>query len=268
MAVPADGETKSCQPPPESSLRPHPPERGHAPAAAAPRAVAGGVLFPQTVAERVGAPRPFPGRHRRAARGCNGPGGLVDAARQPDLRRKCRQRRRAQGLVRPRRRCLVLHRHRLPLDPGRPADHEPGVRGRRHRRARIRARDRARPRAPEPARRHRVERARGDPGPERAANSWTVDQIRHNVLDKYALDQLRASAFDPRSIMLYFFPARWTRSGVGTSANNLLSEDDKAWAAMMYPKSTVPSATRLTVGAAPTAASIGTPGRRTSSCSP
>jgi hypothetical protein len=91
-------------------------------------------------------------------------------------------------------------------------------------------------------------------------NSWTVDQIRHNVLDKYALDQLRASAFDPKSIMLYFFPARWTRSGVGTSANNLLSEDDKAWAAMMYPKSTVPSATRLTVGAAPTAASIGTPG--------
>ena len=94
----------------------------------------------------------------------------------------------------------------------------------------------------------------------RPPNSWTVDQIRHNVLDKYALDQLRASAFDPKSIMLYFFPARWTKNGVGTSANNVLSEDDKAWAAMMYPKSAVPSATRLTVGATPTAASIGKPG--------
>ena len=91
-------------------------------------------------------------------------------------------------------------------------------------------------------------------------NSWTLDQIRHNVLDKYALDQLRASEFDPKSIMLYFFPARWTKNGVGTSANNVLSEDDKAWAAMMYPKSAVPSATRLTVGATPTAASIGMPG--------
>ena len=94
----------------------------------------------------------------------------------------------------------------------------------------------------------------------RPPNSWTLDQIRHNVLDKYSLDQLRASEFDPKSIMLYFFPARWTKNGVGTSANNVLSEDDKAWAAMMYPKSAVPSATRLTVGATPTAASIGMPG--------
>ena len=60
--------------------------------------------------------------------------------------------------------------------------------------------------------------------------------------------------------MLYFFPARWTKNGVGTSANEVLSNDDKSFAAMMYPKTALPAATRLTVGAAPTGASIGARG--------
>ena len=91
-------------------------------------------------------------------------------------------------------------------------------------------------------------------------NSWTVAQIRHNVLNKYAQDQIRATVFDPQSIMLYFFPARWTTNGAGTSANHTLSDADKSFAGTMYPKTTPPAATRLTVGAAPTAASIGAPG--------
>ena len=94
----------------------------------------------------------------------------------------------------------------------------------------------------------------------RPPNSWTLAQIRHNVLEKYAQEQIRATVFDPKSIMLYFFPARWTKNGVGTSANNVLSENDKSFAAMMYPKSVLPAATRLTLGATPTGAKIGAPG--------
>jgi Astacin (Peptidase family M12A) len=94
----------------------------------------------------------------------------------------------------------------------------------------------------------------------RPPNSWTMAQIRHNVLDKYAQEQIRATAFDPKSIMLYFFPARWTMNGVGTSANEVLSEDDKSFAAQIYPRTALPAATRLTVGATPAGASIGAPG--------
>src|SRR5262245_42653538 len=46
-------------------------------------------------------------------------------------------------------------------------------------------------------------------------NSWTVDQIRHNVIEKYAVNQIKGTVFDPDSIMLYFFPARWTTNGMG-----------------------------------------------------
>ena len=53
-----------------------------------------------------------------------------------------------------------LHRHRLPQHPAERGDDEPRLRGRRHRRARVRPRHRAGARAPEPGRRHPVERGR------------------------------------------------------------------------------------------------------------
>jgi hypothetical protein len=92
-------------------------------------------------------------------------------------------------------------------------------------------------------------------------NFWSPDQIRHNVLQKYSRDQIRGTVFDPRSIMLYFFPASWTMNGVGTEANEVLSDTDKAFAALMYPKEgPTPDSTRLEVGGAPVSASIGQPG--------
>jgi len=39
-------------------------------------------------------------------------------------------------------------------------------------------------------------------------NSWTVAQIRNNVLTKYSTDQVRSTVFDADSIMLYAFPSR------------------------------------------------------------
>ena len=96
-------------------------------------------------------------------------------------------------------------------------------------------------------------------------NNWDEAKIRHNVLDKYRSDQIKGTAFDPDSIMLYFFPGNWVKSGVGTHANDVLSAVDKAYVASAeaYPKSapTADDAVELRVNArARTSASIGRPG--------
>jgi hypothetical protein len=96
----------------------------------------------------------------------------------------------------------------------------------------------------------------------KSPNFWDEATTRHNVLNKYTADQVNGTAFDPDSIMLYFFPAEWTANGVGTKANEVLSGIDKAFvaSAKMYPKTapTVEEATELTVNAQRrTAAAIG-----------
>ncbi len=95
-------------------------------------------------------------------------------------------------------------------------------------------------------------------------NSWSVSQIRHNVLDKYRHDQVNGTGFDPDSIMLYFFPADWTLNGVGTQSNDVLSATDKAFISSVYPKPAepdVPNVVDLPVNEFVTkAASIGQPG--------
>ena len=70
----------------------------------------------------------------------------------------------------------------------------------------------------------------------RPPNSWTVDQIRHNVIEKYSRDQTLGTNFDADSIMLYFFPARWTTNGIATHANEVLSATDRTFIASMYPR--------------------------------
>ena len=96
----------------------------------------------------------------------------------------------------------------------------------------------------------------------KSPNFWDEQTTRHNILRKYSADQLNGTAFDPESIMLYFFPADWTLNGIGTKANDVLSRIDKEFiaGAKMYPKTggTVSTATELKVNAARrTAASIG-----------
>lgn len=92
-------------------------------------------------------------------------------------------------------------------------------------------------------------------------NNWTEEQIRFNVFDKYAVDQIKGTDFDPDSIMLYFFPSAWVKSGIGTKANNVLSELEKTFIASKdaYPRIEV-QALELGINAAPTSASIGKPG--------
>lgn len=96
----------------------------------------------------------------------------------------------------------------------------------------------------------------------KSPNFWDADTTRHNILQRYRADQVNGTSFDPKSIMLYFFPADWTTNGIGTEANETLSVVDKQFiaGAKMYPKTapTVDTATLLTVNARQrTAAAIG-----------
>ena len=72
----------------------------------------------------------------------------------------------------------------------------------------------------------------------KSPNFWDEASARHNVLRRYSVDQINGTDFDPDSIMLYFFPASWTRNGIATKANEILSAMDKQFVAgaKMYPK--------------------------------
>jgi hypothetical protein len=87
----------------------------------------------------------------------------------------------------------------------------------------------------------------------KSPNFWDEATTRHNILRKYSAAQINGTAFDPASIMLYFFPASWTLNGIGTKANEVLSAMDKAFiaGAKMYPKAggTISSAVELLVNA-------------------
>jgi hypothetical protein len=92
-------------------------------------------------------------------------------------------------------------------------------------------------------------------------NFWNPDQIRFNVLNKYTAEQVRGTEFDRDSIMLYFFPDTWVKSGVGTKKNDVLSKLDKEFIASekAYPRVAV-QMVKLSINAAPTPAKIGVPG--------
>jgi hypothetical protein len=60
-------------------------------------------------------------------------------------------------------------------------------------------------------------------------NFWDAETIRHNVLQKYAANQIRGTAFDATSIMCYAFPASWTHNNVATPQNSSLSATDKSF---------------------------------------
>lgn len=93
-------------------------------------------------------------------------------------------------------------------------------------------------------------------------NYWDPATIKHNVLDKYSLDQIIGTAFDPSSIMLYAFPGTWTQSGQATEFNGDLSKQDKDFVAgsQMYP-ATAAQIPELTVHSG-TQAAISQPGEQ------
>lgn len=67
-------------------------------------------------------------------------------------------------------------------------------------------------------------------------NFWNDDQIYFNVIDKYDASLLNASSFDPKSIMLYAYPAQLTLNGMSTQANPVMSPTDILWMRKVYGK--------------------------------
>jgi hypothetical protein len=67
-------------------------------------------------------------------------------------------------------------------------------------------------------------------------NNWSRQETYENVVMKYSMDQLNASKYDPKSIMLYAFPAQLVQGGIATHENSTLSASDKRFVRKMYPK--------------------------------
>lgn len=63
---------------------------------------------------------------------------------------------------------------------------------------------------------------------------WSDQTTRENILDRYDSNQLNGSNYDPKSIMLYFFPPELTNDKVGTKQNTRLSPTDCIWLSKMY----------------------------------
>jgi hypothetical protein len=68
-------------------------------------------------------------------------------------------------------------------------------------------------------------------------NNWSKEEIDFNIIQKYSMDQLNATKFDRKSIMLYSFPPEMIIGGTGTPENTKLSVGDKKFIRKMYPKS-------------------------------
>jgi hypothetical protein len=68
-------------------------------------------------------------------------------------------------------------------------------------------------------------------------NFWDADAIKSNVLSKYSPKGIKATKFDPESIMLYAFDAELFSDGRGpTNENVQLSVTDQTMIKQMYPK--------------------------------
>jgi hypothetical protein len=65
--------------------------------------------------------------------------------------------------------------------------------------------------------------------------NWDKEKVDENIIKRYKSSQLNGSDFDPKSIMLYFYPAILTTNHKGTSMNQILSPLDKEWLSKVYP---------------------------------
>jgi hypothetical protein len=72
-------------------------------------------------------------------------------------------------------------------------------------------------------------------------NNWSKDEIDFNIVQKYSQTQLNGTTFDPKSIMLYQFPAEFILAPAslrktGTANNTDLSAGDQRFVAVLYGK--------------------------------
>lgn len=71
----------------------------------------------------------------------------------------------------------------------------------------------------------------------RSTQGWDDKTTETNIIDRYSINQINGSTFDPLSIMLYFFPADLTTNNQGTHQNLRLSGHDVEYISKIYPQS-------------------------------
>lgn len=64
---------------------------------------------------------------------------------------------------------------------------------------------------------------------------WNKQTVQQNIIDRYSIDQINGSKYDPYSIMLYFYDSDLTEDDKGTRQNVRLSPTDVIWMSKMYP---------------------------------
>jgi hypothetical protein len=70
-----------------------------------------------------------------------------------------------------------------------------------------------------------------------STQGWNVEQTNSQIIDKYDTNEINGSVFDPKSIMLYFYPSYLTLDNKGTSLNARLSPEDTIYLNLKYPGS-------------------------------
>jgi Astacin (Peptidase family M12A) len=89
-------------------------------------------------------------------------------------------------------------------------------------------------------------------------NNWDKAKIDFNIIQKFSIDQLNGTTFDPDSIMLYAFPANLMVGGKATKSNTSLSGQDKQFIGSLYPKVAAGMRRRGVAAAAASAATLST----------
>lgn len=65
-------------------------------------------------------------------------------------------------------------------------------------------------------------------------NNWSKEVIEFNMFNAYEEDDTTFTRMDPKSIMMYPIPARWTENGFSTELNADLSPLDRQFIREMY----------------------------------
>lgn len=71
-----------------------------------------------------------------------------------------------------------------------------------------------------------------------APNHWDEATVRSNMFVRYSHPEIRGTEYDQDSIMHYFFPMNWTKQRLRVRPNQNLSQQDKYFLQITYPKKT------------------------------
>ena len=66
-------------------------------------------------------------------------------------------------------------------------------------------------------------------------NNWDLEKIEHNMFRPIEKNETNFTSLDPKSIMMYPLPAKWTTNGFSVGLNGDLSETDKTFIRQQYP---------------------------------